>query len=131
MIRPRPKPIIVAAGTRYTNWWVPATYARANAMPRKRKRYAPASATPMACMRTPNPTASSTAPPRMPRPPVIPRTVGSLVGEQAFDAGHRGAPRQPDRRVALERLGVLEAAAGVDHEHVLVRVDQALTCELA
>src|SRR4029077_1008527 len=131
MMSPRPNPIIVDAGTRYTNWWVPATYASANAMPRNRNRYAPASLAPRACMSTPNPTARRTAPPRMPRPPVIPRMVGrSLVGDLTLEPGQRDARREMVRRIALQRFRVFEPAAGVDDEDVLVRVDEALHREL-
>src|ERR1700716_3497647 len=100
-------------------------------MPRNRNRYAPASVAPSACMSTPNPTASRTAPPRMPRPPVRPRTLGaSLRGRQALEPRHRLARREADRGGALQRFGVLEPAAGVDDEHVFVRVDESLFREL-
>src|SRR5258708_5619825 len=131
MMSPRPNPIITDAGTRYTYCRVPAAYATAKARPRNRKRYAPASVTPIACMRTPKPTARRTAPPRMPRPPVIPRTLGSLPGEQAFEAGQSRAFGQGYRSRALQRFAVFEAASGVDHEDVLVRVDEPLLRELA
>src|SRR5713226_3088494 len=82
-------------------------------------------------MRTPKPTASMTAPPRMPRPPVIPRTLGSLPGEQAFEPGQWRALLEPDRHRALQRFAVFQAAASIDDEHVLMRVDEALLRELA
>src|SRR6266404_9000782 len=100
-------------------------------MPRKRKRYAPASTAPSAWMSTPHPTARRIAPPRMPRPPVSPRTVGrSLSGDLALQTGQRVALREMDRRVALQRLRVLEAAPGIDHKDVLVRIDEALLRQL-
>src|SRR4051812_1098709 len=125
MTRPSPNVMSAAAGTRYTYWRVPRAHAAPKARRGGRKRYALAFGTPTACSKNGTPTEMSTAPPRTPR-----RGIPCMVGGSVRAGLRRKCSRRElSRGVALKRLGVLESAAGVEHNDALTVFDPAIASQ--
>src|SRR6187397_1612013 len=99
-------------------------HAAPKARPSARKRYALAFGVPTACSRNGTPTAMRTAPPSTPRLAGAGRMVGELIGRRS---SRRYLTRcESAGRVTLQALGVLEAAAGVEHGNALAVRDPAI-----